>query len=105
MHADYATERALAKCSEASALLNRAADTRESQWMLHAITCYGEAMELNPDLLEPYLALAELCMYYEQPEQALPLLIKTLELDADEPKALQLWEDLQLLLGDENQGS
>lgn len=102
----YATKRALAKCGEATALLNRAAETRESQWMHHAISCYGEAMELDPELLEPYLALAELCLYYEQPEQALPLVRKALELNAEDARAVALWADLQLLLDepDENAG-
>lgn len=95
----YATERAQAKCAEADALLNRAADTRESQWMLHAIDCYQAALELDPDLSEAYLGLAELWLYYEQPEQAALFVSKALELDGENETALSLWATTQTLLG------
>lgn len=95
----YATERARAKCAEADALLSRAADTRESQWMLHAISCYQEALELDPDLSEAYLGLAELWLYYEQPEQAALFVSKALELDEGNATALNLWDITQTLLG------
>lgn len=95
----YATERARAKCAEADALLYRAADTRESQWMLHAISCYQAALELDPDLAEAYLGLAELWLYYEQPEQAALFVSKALELDEGNETALNLWGITQTLLG------
>ena len=91
---------ATAKCVEASDLLDRAADSRESQWMLAAILCYDEAMDLDPNLLEPYLALGELWLYYEQPEQAVPFLQKALDLEPFDARAQRLWADLKLLLAD-----
>lgn len=99
-----AAELALAKCEEAALLLDRAAESRESQWMLQAILCYDEAMELDPELLEPYLALGELWLYYEQPEQAVPFVQKALDLEPFDPRAQRLWADLKLILsapGDE----
>lgn len=89
---------ALAKCAEAQALLERAAETRESAWMLQAIGCYGEALALAPELVEPYLGLAHLWLYYEQPEQAVPFLRKALDLEPFHPLAQRLWSDARTLL-------
>lgn len=95
---NYATERARAKCAEAGALLNRAADMRESQWMLHAINCYQAALELAPDLPDAYIGLAELWLYYEHPEQAALFVSKALELDEGNETAQDLWSTTQILL-------
>lgn len=93
-----AVERAQAKCSEAQTLLSRAAETRESVWMLQAIACYGEALELAPELIEPYLGLGHLWLYYEHPEQAVFFLRKALDLEPFHPVAQRLWADARTLL-------
>lgn len=100
MNAD-AEAQAVLKCAEAGEMLDRAAETRESQWMLAAINLYAEAMELAPDLIEPYLALGELWLYYEQPEQARPFVRKALDLEPFDPRAQRLWADLKMLLPDQ----
>lgn len=91
-------ERARAKCAEAQALLAQAADTRESTWMLQAIDCYGDALKLAPELIDPYLGLGQLWLYYEQPEQAVPFLRKALDLEPFHPCAQRLWADARILL-------
>ena len=83
------------QCLLAEALLQQAESTREGEWFLDALDCYLAAMELDPDYLEPYLALAHLWLSQGHPQQAQPFLLKAQALDPFDSQLLALWQDFE----------
>lgn len=88
---DYAQD----LCQMAAALLQQADATGEGSWMEDAIECYQQAMVYDPDLIEPYLALAYLWLQHQQPEAARPFLLKAQAVDPFDPQLHHLWESLE----------
>lgn len=88
-------EYALALCRHAEALLLQAEATQEGQWMVDAIECYEDALEADPELLEPYLALAHLWLLHGEPVQARAFLDKAMDLSPFDPQVQSMWLELK----------
>jgi tetratricopeptide (TPR) repeat protein len=85
---NYAQE----QCLLAAALLQQAESTREGEWFLDALDCYQAAMALDPDYLEPYLAMAWLWLSQGYAQQAHPFLLKAQSLEPFDTQLLALWQ-------------
>ena len=88
---EYARE----MCLLAAALLQQAEATGEVGWMLDAIDCYQAALEADPELLEPYLALAWLWLWHGQSEMARPFLRTALQLAPFDEQVQSLWAEVE----------
>jgi hypothetical protein len=69
-------------CSLASNQLKKASENNSHEMLSEGISFYMDAIQLYSRLTEPYLALAYLAWQMEQPEDALKLLNKVLEIES-----------------------
>ena len=83
-------------CVLGQALIEQAQTTQEGEWLHDAIVCYEDAMDADPDLIDPYLALAQICLYQQNAQSARAFLLKAQALDPFDDVLNLLWESLKI---------
>lgn len=83
------------KCLLARNFLNSAYSSENpSQYLIKALDTYIEAIEIYSRLIEPYLAIAEICRQFEQTEDSIALLNKVLDIEPKHPVATKMLENM-----------
>ena len=88
-------------CLQAAQLLRQAELTHEGLWMQDAIECYVQALEADPECLEPCLALAWLWLWQGQPEPARFFLSRAQVLAPFDQAVHELWQQFEDVLQQE----
>lgn len=87
-------QKAKDKCFIARNLLNDGYSNSNNEDIFKGVEVYLESIEIYSRLIEPYLAIAEICKQFNMKQDSISLLNKVLELESNNKNALKMLDQI-----------